>query len=397
MLISPQLSGNVARNCHPPGCKAYLQQQADYIQQQAPFNSAKKVLILGASSGFGLASRLALAVGGGADTIGVSFERGPSEKGVGSAGWYNNIYCRELAEQRGLIAKNFVGDAFNPAMREQVIDYIKNQFGGKVDLVIYSLATGKRKTASGQWQSVLKTTDKAMHGYSINLETEQLEAQSVEVANTEEVEATTKVMGGDEWRNWIDALQQADVLAEACNTIAYSYVGPERTAAIYRDGTIGRAKQHLHATAQELDTQLNKQLNGHAYACVCKALVTKASVYIPVMSPYIALLYQVMKELGIHEECIEQAYRLFSQHLYPKDGEVRLDSLKQIRIDDLELSTQVQQQIDQRYNTISPANFKQLTDFSGYKAAFMRLNGFAVEGVNYQQSIDMSELEKLQP
>ncbi|MGY5451292.1 bifunctional NADH-specific enoyl-ACP reductase/trans-2-enoyl-CoA reductase [Agarivorans sp. MS3-6] len=277
------------------------------------------------------------------------------------------------------------------------INYIKQHFGGQVDLVIYSLATGKRTTPSGQWQSVLKTTDEPLHGFSINLETEQLEAQSVALANAAEVEATTKVMGGDEWRNWIDALQQAKVLAEGCNTIAYSYIGPERTAAVYRDGTIGRAKQHLHATATELDAQLTKHLNGHAYACVCKALVTKASVYIPVMSPYIALLYQVMKEQGNHEECIEQAYRLFSQHLYPVDGQVKLDKLRQIRIDDYELSPQVQQQIDQRYASISPANFKQLTDFAGYKSAFLRLNGFAVEGVDYQQNLDINALSKLQP
>ncbi|WP_220719840.1 enoyl-ACP reductase FabV [Agarivorans litoreus] len=397
MLISPQLTGNIARNCHPSGCKAYLQQQAEYIQQQAPINGAKKVLILGASSGFGLASRLSLALAGGADTIGVSFERGPNEKGLGSAGWYNNIYCRELAEEQGLIAKNFIGDAFDPAMRSQVIEYIKQEFGGKVDLVIYSLATGKRKTESGQWQSVLKTTDAPLHGLSINLETEQLEPQTVELANAAEVEATTKVMGGDEWRNWIDALQQAGVLAQGCNTIAYSYVGPERTAAIYRDGTIGRAKQHLHVTAQELDKQLQTQVSGHAYACVCKALVTKASVYIPVMSPYIALLYKVMKEQGSHEECIEQAYRLFSQHLYPQDGQVHLDTLNQLRIDDLELSPQVQQQIDLRYPTITADNFKQTTDFDGYKTAFLRLNGFAVAGVDYQQACDVEALSKLKP
>ncbi|UPW18539.1 trans-2-enoyl-CoA reductase family protein [Agarivorans sp. TSD2052] len=397
MLITPQLSGNIARNCHPIGCQQYLQQQAAYIAQQGKINGAKKVLILGASSGFGLASRLALSIAGGADTIGVSFERGPSERGIGSAGWYNNIYFRELAEKQGLTAKNFIGDAFSPQMRDQVINYIKQHFGGQVDLVIYSLATGKRTTPSGQWQSVLKTTDEPLHGFSINLETEQLEAQSVALANAAEVEATTKVMGGDEWRNWIDALQQAKVLAEGCNTIAYSYIGPERTAAVYRDGTIGRAKQHLHATATELDAQLTKHLNGHAYACVCKALVTKASVYIPVMSPYIALLYQVMKEQGNHEECIEQAYRLFSQHLYPVDGQVKLDKLRQIRIDDYELSPQVQQQIDQRYASISPANFKQLTDFAGYKSAFLRLNGFAVEGVDYQQNLDINALSKLQP
>lgn len=397
MLISPQLTGNIARNCHPPGCKAYLQQQAEYIQQQAPINGAKKVLILGASSGFGLASRLSLALGGGADTVGVSFERGPNEKGLGSAGWYNNIFCKELAEQKGLIAKNFIGDAFDPAMRSQVIDFIKQEFAGKVDLVIYSLATGKRKTESGQWQSVLKTTDKPLHGLSINLETEQLEPQTVELASADEVEATTKVMGGDEWRNWIDALQQAEVLAPACKTIAYSYVGPERTAAIYRDGTIGRAKQHLHVTAQELNKQLQTQVGGNAYACVCKALVTKASVYIPVMSPYIALLYQVMKEQQIHEECIEQTYRLFSQHLYPSDGQVRLDEFNQLRIDDLELSPQVQQEIDSRYPSITADNFKSTTDFTGYKTAFLRLNGFAVDGVDYQVPCDIEALSQLKP
>jgi enoyl-[acyl-carrier protein] reductase/trans-2-enoyl-CoA reductase (NAD+) len=397
MIISPQLTGNVARNCHPLGCQANLQQQVNYLKQQPAIQGAKKVLILGASSGFGLASRLSLAFAGHADTIGLSFERGPSEKGLGTAGWYNNIYFRELAEQQGLIAKNFIGDAFSPAMRAEVIEYIKSQFGGQVDLVIYSLATGKRHTESGQWQSVLKTSDQALSGYSINLQTEQLEPQTVEVASSEELEATCKVMGGDEWQNWIDALRQAKVLAKGCTTIAYSYVGPERTAAIYRDGTIGRAKQHLHATALSLDKQLSQELQGHAYACVCKALVTKASVYIPVMSPYIALLYKVMKEQGLHEECLEQSYRLFSQHLYPQNGVVKLDEQQQLRIDDYELSSAVQQQIDQRYPLITSDNFKQITDFAGYKQAFLQLNGFAVEGVDYQQAINVAALQALQP
>ncbi|WP_026958190.1 enoyl-ACP reductase FabV [Aliagarivorans taiwanensis] len=392
-----QLKGNVARNCHPPGLQAYLQQQANYIRQQPAISGAKKVLILGASSGFGLASRLVLSEAGGADTIGVSFERGPSERGIGTAGWYNNIYAKQLAEEKGLIAKNFVADAFQADTRKQVIDYIKREFGGKIDLVIYSLATGRRVTESGQWQSVLKTTSEPLTGYSINLEQQQLEQQTVEVANAQEIDATTKVMGGEDWQLWMEELQQAGVLAEGANTIAYSYIGPERTSAIYREGTIGYAKQHLHATADALNQQLQDSVGGSAYACVCKALVTKASVYIPVMSPYIALLYKVMKQQGLHEECTEQAYRLFSERLYPADGQAVTDKQRQIRIDDWELSAEVQSQIDQLYNSITPENFKQTTDYAGYRQSFERLNGFAVEGVDYQQALNIDALSQLRP
>ena len=396
MLVTPVLKGNVARNCHPWGCRAQLQAQVDYLRGLPAFAGAKKVLVLGASSGFGLASRLALLIAGGADSIGVSYEKGPSDKGLGTAGWYNNIFFRQLAEAEGRVGSNIIGDAFQEEIRQQAIEAIRRELGGKVDLVVYSLATGRRKTAEGSWQSALKTRGEALQGYSVNLETEQLEPETVEVANAQEVEGTVKVMGGEDWSLWLKALAKADVLAEGCQTLAFSYVGPEQCAAIYRDGTIGAAKTHLHMTAQRLDRQLQEHLNGHAYACVAKALVTKASVYIPVFSPYIALLYKLMKAQGLHEECTEQAYRLFAGKLFGPGG-VATDEQGLIRMDDWELQDSVQQQVATQLPLLTPDNFKELTDFAGMRESFMRLNGFEVPGVDYMKEIDVTELMALKP
>lgn len=400
MIIQPIIKGVVARSAHPRGCQQMIKDQIAYIKS-APTttNGPKKVLLLGASSGFGLASRIALAFGGAnADTIGVSFERGPSEKGIGTAGWYNNIFFRQEAEKAGLIAKNFVGDAFSPDVRKQVIDYIKTEFGGKLDLVVYSLATGVRPNpATGQlWRSAIKTIGEPLTGPTINLETDTMEDMALDSATEDEIEATVKVMGGEDWARWIDILTEAGVLAEGCKTLAYSYIGPKSTYPIYHEGTLGQAKKHLHATANELNTQLSA-LGGSAHIAVCKALVTKASVFIPAFSPYILALYRVMKEKDLHEGCIEQMQRLYADRVYNSDGIIPIDEERLIRIDDWELSNEVQQEVVQLMAKINASNFMQLGDYRGYKTEFMRLNGFDVPGIDYQADIDPTELQALKP
>ncbi|WP_432452134.1 enoyl-ACP reductase FabV [Agarivorans sp. QJM3NY_29] len=400
MIIKPIVKGVVARSAHPYGCQQSIKNQIDYVRATSKvLDGPKKVLILGASSGFGLASRIALAFGGAnADTIGVSFERGPSEKGVGTAGWYNNIYFRQQAEAKGLIAKNFVGDAFSAQMREQVIDYIKHNFGGKVDLVVYSLATGVRPNPeTGElWRSAIKTTGEAVTGPTINIETESMQQMTVETATEQEIYATEKVMGGEDWISWINILEDAKVLAYGCKTVAYSYIGPKATYPIYHKGTLGRAKTHLQASADQLHQQL-ATMGGAAYVSVCKALVTKASVFIPTFSPYMLALFKVMKARGTHEGCIEQMQRLFTQRLYNDENTVVVDPQRLIRIDDWELEPQTQQEVAALMAQITPENFKEVGDYQGYINDFMQLNGFALAGVDYQADISLGELLALKP
>ncbi|MFC5078308.1 Putative reductase [Vibrio thalassae] len=400
MIIEPIVNGVVARSAHPIGCQQAVLNQIETVEHSSQItNGPKKVLVLGASSGFGLASRISLAFGGAqADTIGVSFERGPSDKGVGTAGWYNNIYFRQEAEKRGLIAKNFVGDAFSSEMRQQVIDYIKSEFGGKVDLVVYSLATGVRPDPeSGHlWRSAIKTVGEPVSGPTINIEHDKLESMEVGTASAEEMEATIKVMGGEDWQSWMEILSDADVLAHGCKTVAYSYVGPEVTYPIYHHGTLGRAKQHLHHTADELNQKL-ATLGGEAYVSVCKALVTKASVFIPAFSPYILSLFKVMKQKGTHEGCIEQMQRLFSQRLYGTGASVPVDEARLIRVDDWELEPETQAEVSQLMQQMTADNFQEVGDYSGYKLDFMQLNGFGFDNVDYNARIDMDNLALLRP
>ncbi|GAB3518519.1 enoyl-ACP reductase FabV [Photobacterium alginatilyticum] len=400
MIIEPVVKGVVARSAHPYGCQQAIRNQIDYVRAAEPIvGGPKKVLVIGASSGFGLASRIALAFGGSnADTIGVSFERGPSEKGVGTAGWYNNIFFREEAEKQDLIGKNFVGDAFSVSMRQQVIDYIKAEFGGKLDLVVYSLATGVRPDpeTGEMWRSSIKTIGESVTGPTINIETDTMEPMTIDTATEEEIEATKKVMGGEDWESWIDILSEADVLADGCKTVAYSYIGPEATYPIYHKGTLGRAKIHLHDTGDLLNDKLAR-IGGEAYVSVCKALVTKASVFIPAFSPYILALFKVMQDKGVHEGCIEQMQRLFSQRLYGPQQHVPVDEQRLIRIDDWELDDDVQRQVSQLMAQITPENFTAVGDYQRYKTDFMQLNGFWLDGVDYQERVNLEALKALTP
>lgn len=395
MIIHPQIQGCVARNCHPMGCRAAVLQQIEQVRAAGPFNGPKRVLVLGASSGFGLASRIALTFGAGADTLGVSFERGPSDKGLGSAGWYNNIWFRQAAEQAGRIAVNLIGDAFSDTMRQQAIDVIRQQLG-QVDLVVYSLASGVRVMPDGtQVRSVLKTTGQPLQGWGLDLEHDALVQQSLVPATPEEIRDTVTVMGGEDWQRWMRALQQADCLAPGARTVAYSYIGPESTYPLYRDGTIGYAKEHLHATAETINLQL-AGIGGHAWVSVCKALVTKASVFIPVLPVYLGLLMGVMKERGVHEGCIEQMQRLFADKMYGPRGVVA-DGNRLIRMDDHELEPAVQAAVSALWPKVTPENFRILGDFAGLRQEFMQLNGFELPGVDYGAPVNVASLTELAP
>ena len=312
MVIKPRLKGSLALTAHPAGCEEFVKRQIDYVKKSDKYSGPKKVLIIGSSSGYGLASRISLAFGAGADTIGVAFEKGVEGKRVGTAGWWNTVAFTEEARKEGLIAKNFMGDAFSDEIKENVIEYIKKEFGGKIDLLIYSLASGVRtdpKTGI-TYRSALKSTTNEIEGPTINLEKENIENGKMEVATEEELISTVKVMGGEDWKLWIEALDKADVLTEGFKTVAYSYLGPKVTYGIYKEGTIGAAKRDLERTSNELNDYLGKKYHGEAYVSLSKALMTRASAVIPVFPLYAALLYKIMKEKGIHEGTIEQKHRL---------------------------------------------------------------------------------------
>ncbi|MGR5351216.1 enoyl-ACP reductase FabV [Vibrio sp. DNB22_19_2] len=399
MQIEPIIQGVVARSAHPYGCQAAIKEQINFVKQAPQIKQGpKRVLIIGASSGFGLAARIALTFGGAAaDTIGVSFERGPSDKGVGSAGWYNNIYFKEEAIHHGRTAINIVGDAFSDSVRNQVIEAIETYFEGEVDLVIYSLATGVRPKPNSDtfWRSVIKPIGESISGASIILENDQWVESTLEPATEEEAEATVKVMGGDDWESWIDTLINSESIAQGCKTIAFSYMGPEVTHPIYLDGTLGRAKVDLHQTSHALNLKL-ANFDGGAYATVCKALVTKASVFIPALSPYLLALYRVMKKKGTHEGCIEQMQRLFTTKLYGQE-KIPVDSERLIRIDELELASDVQLEVSHLLDEMNECNFKQIGDYEGFKDEFMKLNGFNFENVDYSQEISLKSLKTLKP
>ena len=399
MIIKPIIKGVVAKNAHPLGCQEAVKQQIEFVKNAPQIkNGPKRVLIIGASSGFGLAARIALTFGGAkADTIGVSFERGPSEQSLGSAGWYNNIYFKQEAKRQGRKAINIVGDAFSQETRSQVVEAIETYFEGEVDLIIYSLAAGVRPKGNTEefWRSAIKPIGQSVTGNTISLEDDSWNTSTLEPATEEEAASTLKVMGGEDWRQWVDELINSESIAEGCKTIAFSYVGPEVTHPIYLDGTLGRAKIDLHQASHALNLEL-ANFNGGAYATVCKALVTKASVFIPGLSPYLLALYQVMKENGTHENCIQQMQRLFSTKLYGQE-KVPLDGERLIRMDDWELKPETQSHVSELLQAMNETNFTQIGDYAGFKQEFMQLNGFEFLGVDYTQPLKTEDFINLKP
>ncbi len=398
MIIEPKVKGSILLTAHPEGCKKLVEEQIEYVKNNKSYEGSKKALIIGASSGYGLATRISLAFGGSkTDTIGVSFESGPRGKRTGTAGWHNNIAFKAEAEKEGLIAKNFIGDAFSFEMKDEVVKYIKEEFGGEVDLVVYSLASGKRTDPVDgiTYTSALKSTTGGVSGPTFDFDKDILVQQTMEDANEEELKATIKVMGGEDWALWINALAEAGVLAKGAKTYAYSYLGPKITYGIYKDGTIGAAKRHLENTAEELDNLLKEKVEGEAYVAVNKALVTKASAYIPIFPLYGAILSKVMKEKGLHEGCIEQTHRLFADMIY--GNEAVIDEFRRVRPDNWEMREDVQSEVEELWEQITDDNFTKLSDYAGYKEDFFKLGGFGVEGIDYTADVDLEELAKLKP
>lgn len=382
MIIAPRIRGFICTTAHPDGCAANVQSQIDYVRSQPPLaNPPKKVLVIGASTGYGLASRIVPAFGGGAATIGVFFEKPGTDRKTGSAGWYNSVAFEKAAHEAGLYAKSFNGDAFSNEMKDQVIQTIKEDLG-EIDCIVYSLASPRRTdpTDGETYRSVLKPIGAPYSQKNLNTDTGEVDSVTIEPAEGDEIAHTVKVMGGEDWELWIDALKEAGVLADGFQTVAYSYIGPELTFPIYTNGTIGKAKEHLEESAARMNASFG---DSTAYVSVNKALVTQASSAIPVVPLYISLLYKVMKEKGNHEGCIEQIERLFLDHL-SSDGAPALDEKGRIRIDDWEMGEEVQAAVADAWENVTTENLSELSDFSGYKDEFLRLFGFGIEGVDYE-------------
>lgn len=382
MIIEPRMRGFICLTAHPDGCKENVRQQIEYVKQQGEINVPKRVLVIGASTGFGLASRIAAAYGSGAATIGVYFEKEAAEGKTATPGLYNTAAFQDFAHADGLYAKGINGDAYSNEVKQQTIDLIKADLG-QVDLVIYSLASPVRTDpATGVLhRSVLKPIGEPYTNKTVDIHTGKITDITINPATDEEIENTIKVMGGEDWALWIDALQEAGVLAEGAKTVAYSYIGPDLTQPLYRQGTIGRAKDHLEATAGTINEKM-KPLNGEAFVSVNKALVTQSSAAIPVVPLYISLLYKIMKEKGTHEGCIEQIYRLYKDRLY-NGADVPVDEKGRIRVDDWEMQEDVQAKVLELWNQVDTENLGTLGDLQGYKSEFIGLFGFGLSNIDY--------------
>lgn len=385
MIIQPKYRGFICTTAHPVGCAQNVQQQIAYCQDQPKISGLKKVLVIGSSSGYGLASRIVAAFAAQAQTIGVFNERPASSNRTASAGWYNTAAFEQAAIQAGLYTKSINGDAFSPAVKEETITAIKADLGC-VDLVIYSLAAPKRIDPQSQitYTSTLKPIGKKFTSKSVDFHTGEVSEVTLEPAAPAEVEGTVKVMGGEDWLLWHQALQAANVLAPECTSIAYSYIGPKVTHAVYRDGTIGKAKEHLESCIGASE-QLIEPLGGKSYLVVNKAVVTQSSAAIPVVPLYLAVLAKVMREKGVHEGCVEQIYRLFATQLY---GDIETDKRGRIRIDDLEMRADVQEEVLARWAQITSDNIHELSDLNDFRREFFMLFGFGIPGVDYEQDVD---------
>ena len=383
MIIEPRMRGFICLTAHPKGCEQNVKNQIKYVQSKGPIAGAKRVLVIGASTGFGLASRISSAFGCRAATIGVFFEKPPTEGKTASPGWYNSAAFENEAKEAGLYAKSVNGDAFSKEVKQQVIDTIKADLG-QIDLVIYSLASPVRMhpETGVLHRSTLKPIGSTFTNKTVDFHTGNVTQVSIEPANQEDIDNTVVVMGGEDWAMWMHDLKDANLLAPEATTLAYSYIGPSVTEAVYRKGTIGRAKDHLEATAFTITDAL-KDLNGKAYVSVNKALVTQASSAIPVIPLYISLLYKIMKADGIHEGCIEQIQRLYSQRLY-SGKEVPTDANGRIRIDDWEMRDDVQEKVADLWTKATTETLPEIGDLAGYKQDFLNLFGFGFEGVDYE-------------
>jgi enoyl-[acyl-carrier protein] reductase/trans-2-enoyl-CoA reductase (NAD+) len=382
MIIEPRMRGFICLTSHPKGCEQSVINQMNYVKSKGAIDGPKKVLVIGASTGFGLASRITSAFGSNAATIGVFFEKAPAAGKTASPGYYNSLAFQAQAEKAGLYAKSINGDAFSNEVKKQTIDLIKADLG-QVDLVIYSLASPVRQhpVTGVLHRSVLKPIGDTFSDKTVDFHTGIVSEVTITPCSDEDIANTVQVMGGEDWKMWTDALLNAGVLAEGAMTVAYSYIGPDVTEPVYRKGTIGMAKEHLEATAFEITEDLAK-IGGKAFVSVNKALVTQASSAIPVIPLYISLLYKIMKAKGSHEGCIEQIQRLYSERLYT-NGEIPVDEKGRIRIDDWEMDEAVQKEVAELWKGATTENLPAIGDLNGYKSDFLNLFGFGFDGVDY--------------
>jgi len=386
MIIKPRVRGFMCITSHPIGCEANVKSQIDFIKSQRAIESPKRVLVIGSSTGYGLAARITAAFGGGASTLGIFFEKPGTERKSGTAGWYNSAAFHKFAEQDGLYAKSLNGDAFSDDVKERTIATIKEDLG-QIDLVIYSLAAPRRQhPKTGEvFNSTLKPVGKDITMQGVNTDKEEIQEFSLEAANAQEIADTVAVMGGEDWAMWMDALGTAGVLAEGAKTTAFTYIGEKMTWDLYWDGTIGMAKKDLDSRVLSIREMLAVN-GGDARVSVLKAVVTQASSAIPVMPLYLAILFKEMKLEGTHEGCIEQLYRLFTECLY--NDSPRTDEEGRLRVDELEMRPEVQDRVAAVWAQITTENLAELTDFAGYKHEFLRLFGFQMEGVDYDAEVN---------
>ncbi len=389
MIIKPKIRGFICTTTHPVGCDANVQQQIAYTQSKGALkNGPKRVLVIGSSSGYGLCSRIEAAFGSGAATIGVFFEKPSSEKKTGTAGWYNSAAFDKAAKEAGLYSKSINGDAFSHQAKQKAIELIKADLG-QIDLVVYSLASPVRKLPdSGELvRSCLKPIGETYRSTAVDTNKNCIIETEVEPATEQEIADTVTVMGGEDWELWIDALSEAGVLADGCRSVSYSYIGTEITWPIYWDGALGKAKQDMDRAASAINTRL-ATTGGSANVAVLKSVVTQASSAIPVMPLYIAMAFKVMKELGTHEGCMEQIERLFSTKMYKADGSIGdTDESNRFRLDDWELRDEVQDACKVIWEKVTTENLSEVTDYDGYKAEFLKLFGFGLDGVDYDADV----------
>ena len=383
MVVEPRVKDYICTTAHPVGCAENIKNQIKYVKAQPKVDGPKKVLVIGASTGYGLASRIAVAFGYGADTIGVMFEKESNGRRTATAGFYNTRAFEEEAKKDGLYAKSINGDAFSLEIKQQVIDTIKADMG-KVDMVIYSLAAPRRVTPDGhKYTSVLKTVGEEYTNKTLVLKDNTVTMAHIPAATEEEIENTIKVMGGEDWIDWMQALSDAGVLADHVTTVAYSYIGPKITFPIYAEGSIGMAKKDLYKSSDIIN---EKFANVSSYIAINKALVTQSSAAIPVVPLYITLLYKQMKAKGVHEGCIEQMARLFLDKMA---GEVETDENGFVRMDDWEMADDIQEAVAKNWDAVTSENVKELADIDGYWDEFYKMFGFKIDGVDYSADVDI--------
>ncbi len=387
MKIVPKIRQNICLTAHPEGCRAQVREQVDFVRGQPPIDGPRRVLVIGASNGYGLAARIVSAFSCGAETAGVFLERPGAAPRTATVGWYNNIAFEDEARKAGLTAFSINGDSFSTEVKDETIRRIGDEMGS-VDFVMYSIAAPRRiDAATGEiYTSVVKPIGRSYAGKTVDIKTGAMSDTIAEPATEDEIAETVKVMGGEDWMDWISALHEGGVLARGAATAALSYVGPRITAPIYRDGTIGRAKKHLEETAETINHRFAGQ-GVHAVISVNKALVTRASAVIPTVTLYMSLLYAVMKRKGIHEGCIQQMVRLYRDHLFSDEPKPH-DPQGRIRLDDWEMREDVQHEVAELWQAINTSGAGRVDEIAEFRNEFLRHHGFEMPGVDYDLDVD---------